>query len=119
MRLGPLGQIMNMIPGMSGMLGKEGVAAGENNIKLFMTVMVGSECSGDAISCCLFTRARKSHDHYATLFLQDSMCDKELDSDTAVFEATPNRSSRIAKGAGVQRQQVNVVLEMFKPFKGT
>jgi hypothetical protein len=31
-----------------------------------LSFCLGSECSDDAISCCSLTRARKSHDQYAT-----------------------------------------------------
>ena len=86
MKLGPLGKVMSMIPGLSQMVtpGKEKESV--ERIKRFMTIM-------------------------------DSFTAEELDSDMKIFNATPNRLIRIARGAGVQLRHVHEVLETYKPFK--
>lgn len=49
--------------------------------------------------------------------IMDSFTQEELDSDMKIFNATPNRLVRIARGAGVQLRHVHEVLETYKPFK--
>ena len=49
--------------------------------------------------------------------IMDSFTAEELDSDMKVFNVTPNRLVRIARGAGVQLRHVHEVLETYKPFK--
>lgn len=51
------------------------------------------------------------------LTIMDSFTQEELDSSMAIFEKTPNRLVRIARGAGVQLRHVHEVLETYKPFK--
>lgn len=49
--------------------------------------------------------------------IMDSFTAEELDSDMKIFNVTPNRLIRIARGAGVQLRHVHEVLETYKPFK--
>src|SRR4051794_23788094 len=89
MKLGTLGKVMRMIPGLSNIMaaagpGKEKESA--DRIKRFMTIM-------------------------------DSFTTEELDSDMRIFTAAPNRLVRIARGAGVQLRHVHEVLETYKPFR--
>jgi signal recognition particle subunit SRP54 len=49
--------------------------------------------------------------------IMDSFTTEELDSTMKIFEQTPNRLVRIARGAGVQLRHVHEVLETYKPFK--
>ena len=51
------------------------------------------------------------------LTIMDSFTQEELDSTMSIFEKTPNRLVRIARGAGVQLRHVHEVLETYKPFK--
>jgi len=86
LKLGPLGKVMSMIPGLSNMIGPGKEKESMARIKRFMTIM-------------------------------DSFTAEELDSTMKIFEATPNRLVRIARGAGVQLRHVHEVLETYKPFK--
>eukprot|EP00823_Brevimastigomonas_motovehiculus_P000502 TRINITY_DN10632_c0_g1_i1.p1 TRINITY_DN10632_c0_g1~~TRINITY_DN10632_c0_g1_i1.p1 ORF type:complete len:503 (-),score=120.19 TRINITY_DN10632_c0_g1_i1:18-1526(-) len=87
LKLGPLGKIMSMIPGLGQLMGnKANEEESGKRIKRFLTIM-------------------------------DSFTQAELDDDNTIFNKQPNRIARIAKGAGVSRQHVNEVLETFKPFK--
>eukprot|EP01083_Nonionella_stella_P075464 205175_1 len=85
MKMGPISNLMSMIPGLSQMM-PQGADAQEssNKLKQMMTIM-------------------------------DSMTDKELDSDTKIFD--DSRILRIARGAGVHPQAVQGVLTSFKPFQ--
>lgn len=49
--------------------------------------------------------------------IMDSFTAEELDSTMQIFNTTPNRLVRIARGAGVQLRHVHEVLETYKPFK--
>jgi len=87
LKLGPLGKVMSMIPGLGQVLkdkGKEQESTAR--MKRFMTIM-------------------------------DSFTAAELDGDGKLFNTQPNRLKRIARGAGVSVNQVSEVLETFKPFK--
>lgn len=87
-KLGPFGQIMNMIPGLgSDMLGKQGEEESAKRLKKCMTIM-------------------------------DSMADCELDSANApkLFRAQPSRITRIARGAGCSKRDIEDLLTQYGKF---
>jgi len=86
MKLGPLGKVMSMIPGLGQILTKGKEQESTDRVKRFMTIM-------------------------------DSMTAAELDSDGKPFNTQPNRIKRISRGAGVSVNDVNMLIEVFKPFK--
>ncbi|OQS05992.1 signal recognition particle [Thraustotheca clavata] len=88
MKMGPLSKVMEMIPGMSGMLG--------NMLK------GGGEEGG--------TRILKRF-----LYMMDSMTAAELDG---VVQLTPSRQLRVAKGSGCKPAEVEFLLKMHKQFAG-
>jgi len=87
-KLGPFGQIMNMIPGMGGdMIGKAGEEESARRLKRTTTIM-------------------------------DSMHSTELDSSNALklFKTQPSRMYRVARGAGVRPQDVQDLLMQYQKF---
>jgi len=87
-KLGPFGQIMNMIPGMGGdMIGKEGEAESTRRLKKCTTMM-------------------------------DSMHASELDSPNPakLFKTQPSRYFRVSRGAGVREQEVHDLLVQYGKF---
>lgn len=87
-KLGPFGQIMNMIPGLGGdVIGKEGEAESTRRLKQCTTIM-------------------------------DSMHPSELDSENAqkLFKTQPSRLYRVARGAGVSPQGVVDLLSQYQKF---
>ncbi len=87
LKLGPLSQVMSMIPGLSNlMLDKDATSEGENRIKKFMSIM-------------------------------NSMNEKELDSDHKLMQQQQGRIIRIAKGSGTHPVVVSQVLNTLKPFR--
>eukprot|EP00049_Salpingoeca_infusionum_P022426 m.6635 g.6635 ORF g.6635 m.6635 type:complete len:540 (-) comp5178_c0_seq1:255-1874(-) len=86
-KLGPLGQVMKMIPGLGDMLGKESEAASVEKFKCFITIM-------------------KS--------MTDNELDNRDSS--KMFRLQPSRVTRVAKGAGVSLQDVEGMLHMYKMF---
>merc|ERR1719317_621618 len=93
MKLGPISQVMGMIPGLSSVFGGAGgggqVSDQESmkRLKRLMTIM-------------------------------DSMNDKELDDMEAskTFTKQPNRVTRVACGAGVMECEVHALLDQYKKF---
>jgi len=91
MKLGPISQVMGMIPGLSSVFGQAGGQVSDQEsmkrLKKLMTIM-------------------------------DSMNDKELDDVEAskTFTKQPTRVSRVAKGAGVTEMEVHALLDQFKKF---
>eukprot|EP00037_Helgoeca_nana_P001667 m.28489 g.28489 ORF g.28489 m.28489 type:complete len:532 (+) comp12023_c1_seq1:50-1645(+) len=87
-KLGPFGQLMDMIPGMGGgLLGPEGEQESAKRLKRCTTIM-------------------------------DSMHMSELDCDNPIklFQKQPSRFERIAKGAGVLPAHVNELLQQHDKF---
>eukprot|EP00039_Didymoeca_costata_P032570 m.38378 g.38378 ORF g.38378 m.38378 type:complete len:529 (-) comp9427_c0_seq1:45-1631(-) len=87
-KLGPFGQIMDMIPGMgSDLIGKAGEEESTRRLKRYTTIM-------------------------------DSMHATELDSAKAsrLFESQPTRLRRVARGAGVREQDVMDLLVQYGKF---
>eukprot|EP00040_Diaphanoeca_grandis_P005720 m.34205 g.34205 ORF g.34205 m.34205 type:complete len:533 (+) comp16945_c0_seq1:226-1824(+) len=87
-KLGPFGQIMNMIPGLGGdVIGKAGEEESAKRLKRCTTIM-------------------------------DSMHSSELDSDNPIklFKAQPSRMYRVARGAGVQPRDVDDLLQQHNKF---
>jgi len=96
MKLGPISQVMGMIPGLSSVFGGATGGSGQvsdqesmKRLKRLMTIM-------------------------------DSMNDKELDDMDAfkTFTKQPSRVTRIACGAGVMEMEVHALLDQFKKFSG-
>lgn len=88
MKMGPFGQIMNMIPGFSSdFLTKGGEQESMARLKKLMTIM-------------------------------DSMSDEELDSldGERLFSKQTGRTQRVARGAGVSVREVNELLTQYKKF---
>merc|ERR550519_1370800 len=95
MKLGPISQVMGMIPGLNSVFGGGGGASGGQisdqeslkRLKRLMTIM-------------------------------DSMNDKELDDMDAskTFLRQPNRVARVACGAGVMEIEVHALLDQYKKF---
>ncbi|KAH3845083.1 signal recognition particle 54 kDa protein [Dreissena polymorpha] len=88
MKMGPFGQIMNMIPGFSSdFLTKGGEQESMARLKKLMTIM-------------------------------DSMNDDELDSldGERLFSKQAGRAQRVARGAGVSVREVNELLTQYKKF---
>ncbi|XP_052767616.1 signal recognition particle 54 kDa protein [Mya arenaria] len=88
MKMGPFGQIMNMIPGFSSdFLTKGGEQESMSRLKKLMTIM-------------------------------DSMNDDELDSldGERLFTKQQSRTQRVARGAGVSIREVNELLTQYKKF---
>merc|ERR1712142_19069 len=93
MKLGPISQVMGMIPGLSSVFGGGGPGSGpgqvsdQESMKRLMTIM-------------------------------DSMNDKELDDMEAskTFTKQPNRVTRVACGAGVMECEVHALLDQYKKF---
>jgi len=84
MKMGPMGQIMSMIPGFSSeILPKGAEREGQAKMKRFMTIM-------------------------------DSMTDKELDATVPKIFQEPSRVHRIAMGSGRPPQEVMVLVEEYK-----
>eukprot|EP00041_Stephanoeca_diplocostata_P011177 m.181295 g.181295 ORF g.181295 m.181295 type:complete len:534 (-) comp18448_c0_seq1:145-1746(-) len=87
-KLGPFGQIMNMIPGLGGdVIGKAGEEESARRLKRCTTIM-------------------------------DSMHGSELDSDNPMklFKVQPSRLERIARGAGVMIPHVQELLSQHQKF---
>ncbi|KAI6181118.1 Signal recognition particle 54 kDa protein [Aphelenchoides besseyi] len=88
MKMGPLGQIMEMIPGFGAdFMTKGNEKESVNRLKRLMTIM-------------------------------DSMCDKELDHPKAndLFTKEPSRITRVARGSGTMLQEVKDLLAQYKKF---
>jgi len=94
MKLGPISQVVGMIPGLSSVFGAAGGGAGGvsdqesmKRLKKLMTIM-------------------------------DSMNDKELDDTDAMktFQRQPSRITRVACGAGVMEMEVMALLDQYKKF---
>merc|ERR1719175_582530 len=91
MKLGPISQVMGMIPGLSSVFGGQGGQISDQEsmkrLKRLMTIM-------------------------------DSMNDKELDDMEAsrTFTKQPSRVTRIACGAGVMEVEVMALLDQYKKF---
>ena len=89
MKLGPLNKVMAMIPGMSQVLGGDGLGGddgqGSNRLKRFMCIM-------------------------------DSMTDEELDG-RIDLEKSPSRFDRIASGSGTHPVEVGQLLQCHKQFE--
>ncbi|KAI6221839.1 Signal recognition particle 54 kDa protein [Aphelenchoides fujianensis] len=86
MKMGPLGQIMEMIPGFGAdFMSKGNEKESVNRLKRLMTIM-------------------------------DSMCDKELDHPKAndLFTKEPSRITRVARGSGTMVQEVKDLLAQYK-----
>lgn len=88
MKMGPLGKVMSMIPGMAGMEQMLNMAGGEEEST---------------------KRLRRF------LFMMDSMTDAELDG---LVQLTPSRQSRVARGSGCQIYEVEFLLKCHKQFSG-
>lgn len=89
-KLGPFGQIMNMIPGLGGdIIGKAGEEESAKRLKRCTTIM-------------------------------DSMHSTELDSDNPLklFKAQETRGIRVARGAGVTPRDVWELLSQHQKFAG-
>ena len=87
LNMGPLGQVMSMIPGLGNIMAGQGKEEESvNRIKKFMTMM-------------------------------DSMTPQELDSDAKLFNTQPTRIVRVARGSGSSVRDVHILLETFKPFQ--
>jgi len=91
LQMGPLNQVMEMVPGMSQLLNTSQMKGvdGSQKLKNFMTIM-------------------------------DSMTDDELDDDTLLLSAKKGRETRIiriARGSGRSIREVNELLEQFKHFQ--
>jgi len=93
MKLGPISQVMGMIPGLNSVFGGGGPGGqisdqeSMKRLKRLMTIM-------------------------------DSMNDKELDDMDAskTFTKQPNRVTRVACGAGVMEIEVHALLDQYKKF---
>eukprot|EP00055_Hartaetosiga_balthica_P009281 m.36554 g.36554 ORF g.36554 m.36554 type:complete len:531 (-) comp6683_c1_seq1:95-1687(-) len=87
-KLGPIGQVMNMIPGLgSDFLGKSGEDASKKRLNGFMVMM-------------------------------RSMTDEELDSNSVnkLFRTQASRIQRVAIGSGVDPREVEELLNQYKKF---
>merc|ERR1719219_332561 len=93
MKLGPISQVMGMIPGLTSVFGQQGGQVSDQEsmkrLKRLMTIM-------------------------------DSMNDKELDDMEAnkTFTRQPTRITRVACGAGVTEGEVMMLLDQYKKFSG-
>jgi len=93
MKLGPISQVMGMIPGLNSVFGQQGGQVSDQDsmkrLKRLMTIM-------------------------------DSMNDKELDDMEAskTFIRQPLRITRVACGAGVTEREVMMLLDQYKKFSG-
>lgn len=91
-KLGPISQVMGMIPGLSSVLGGQtgGQVSDQESMKRLKKLMT----------------------------IMDSMNDKELDDVEAskTFTRQPTRVSRIACGSGVAEIEVHALLDQFKKF---
>merc|ERR1711874_593527 len=93
MKLGPISQVMGMIPGLTSVFGQQGGQVSDQEsmrrLKRLMTIM-------------------------------DSMNDKELDDMGAnkTFTRQPTRITRVAWGAGVTEGEVMMLLDQYKKFSG-
>ncbi|GAU98349.1 hypothetical protein RvY_09507 [Ramazzottius varieornatus] len=88
MKMGPFGQIMNMIPGFPpDLMSKGGEQESMSRLKKMMTIM-------------------------------DSMNDEELDSreGAKLFTRQPTRIARVARGSGVSKQEVSDLLTQYTKF---
>merc|ERR1719391_1889509 len=91
MKLGPISQVMGMIPGLSSVFGQAGGQVSDQEsmkrLKKLMTIM-------------------------------DSMNDKELDDMEAskTFTRQPSRVTRVACGSGVTEMEVHALMDQFKKF---
>jgi len=91
MKMGPISQVVGMIPGFSNIFGQQGGSVSDQEsmkrLKKLMTIM-------------------------------DSMNDKELDDTDAArtFTKQPTRVTRIACGAGVMEVEVMALLDQYKKF---
>lgn len=94
LKLGPLSQIMGMIPGMSQMMSQLQQQSGS------------SKPIDPAVQIKQF------------LIVLDSMSAVELDSDERILLKEPKRIERIARGSGTSRPFVETVIRLYQPFKG-
>eukprot|EP00127_Corallochytrium_limacisporum_P001462 Clim_evm15s57 gene=Clim_evmTU15s57 len=86
MRMGPMSQIMGMMPGgLADIMPEGGDDAAADQMKKFLVMM-------------------------------DSMTDEELDSDGKPFVDSPSRTKRVARGAGVPMEMLEALLAMQKQF---
>lgn len=84
MRMGPMSQVMSMIPGFSNMMMPQGSdKEGQARMKRFMTIM-------------------------------DSMTDKELDETSTKILSETSRLERWAKGSGCSLMEVQLLMEEYK-----
>lgn len=95
MKLGPISQVMGMIPGLSSVFG-----GGQPG----MGGQVSDQESGKRLK--------------RLMTIMDSMNDKELDDMEAskTFTKQPSRVSRVANGAGVMEIEVHALLDQYKKF---
>jgi len=93
MKLGPISQVMGMIPGLSSVFGGAGGGGA-----------VSDQESGKRLK--------------RLMTIMDSMNDKELDDLDAskTFTRQPTRISRVAQGAGVMEGEVHALLDQYKKF---
>merc|ERR1711874_406351 len=96
MKLGPISQVMGMIPGLNSVFGGGAGGAGGGQIS-------------DQESMKRLKRL---------MTIMDSMNDKELDDMEAskTFTKQPNRVTRVACGAGVMECEVHALLDQYKKF---
>uniref|UniRef100_A0A7S4LA90 signal-recognition-particle GTPase n=1 Tax=Paramoeba aestuarina TaxID=180227 RepID=A0A7S4LA90_9EUKA len=90
LNMGPLGQVMEMLPGMGNIMKQAGAAGVDSNAKL---------------------------KHYMTIM--DSMTDQELDRSEILTKRGPQRDSRIARisrGSGRSQREVEEVLLQYNNF---
>lgn len=92
MSMGPLGKIMQMIPGLGQMMAASGAGGKDMEAQSAMKMR--------RFMCIL-----------------DSFTQQELDSTDAIFAMCPNRINRIARGSGTHVRAVCEVINSFKPFK--
>lgn len=94
-KMGPLGQLMGMVPGFSQMMGS-------------MPGLPPGMSMGDQMDKVGTARMK------SFLVVMDSLTAAELDSEKTNFE--PSRITRVARGAGVSPQFVVALLEQHKQF---
>jgi len=89
LKMGPLGKVMEMLPGMSNLIKQTGANIDSNiKVKIYMTIM-------------------------------DSMTNDELDDSKVLNNKATRESriARIARGSGRSTKEVNELLEQFKHFE--
>ena len=112
MKMGPFGQIMNMIPGFPpDLMSKGGEQESMSRLKKMMTIMdsmndEGTFCENIKRSCCTISSP-------ISLLI-------ELDSreGAKLFTRQPTRIARVARGSGVSKQEVSDLLTQYTKFSG-